>query len=477
MLALLNQYIDYERKQTVGKCRTKSLFLRTCYEKIHWIGALLDDKNDGAIKSLDHKVYHHLRLYRLILKMGNCEYDNNSWCSELEETDSSVVQAESALELCYDEIKRQKIIFEFLATHEHFGKFDEKMLLKHHVMSSLLSLQVDFSMQNYEAIKKLLQMNNRSQNHQITITGKTWKSHSNEVDLFNEYMIVKLYLTMIQSDEVSQETIDANLQHIRGLLKTITDGKVLFRLMQNVFTLIFLRFEHIRKTKRKRKNSEIQSGSFSNQNNSQVTDTVSDTTVETLLHGFVCLRETLKVILNSMRLFLMSFDKSPVYKASHDDLKVKFGVLLKNVDNSLWRLRIIENDGGKKEKTQQSVKEWIRLHDVKTSNVTLEVTSDEENLVPKRTHRKKLKKRAKLAVKTDDNDEASDDLIEYVATQSSVTENSEHRTQSRSTESQRRVRSIIPKVLMNPESLIAMCLLKDDHENVQKLIQVSLSFT
>lgn len=474
---LLTQYMDYERQQLSGKCQTKSLFLRTCYDKVHWIGTLLEGGNDDAIRALNHKVYHHLRLFRLILKLGSYSYDDTSWHSDLDAIDATVVESESALELCLIELTRQKHVFKFLNSHHHVGHFDNKMLVNNNIMNNLLALQVDFSSVNYGEVRKLLELNLELNERQLQISLISPEVSRTEVELLKEYMIIKLYLNLIQSNDATQERIEEQLQQIRILIKTINDGKILFQLMQNIFTLVFLRFEHIRKTKRKRKNSEIQSGSFSNHNNSQTTD-VSDTTVDTLLTGFVCLRTSLKAILNSMRLFLMALDQREVYRVCDDALKEKFVKMLKDVDNTLWRLQMIDSEGQKKLKSIQSVKEWIKHYDtdnVKAFKVQLEITSEDEQKMPKKkVYRKKLRKRLKIAPQTDGNDEASDDPIEFqLATETSLTENSENRTQSRSTESQRRVRSIVSKLLIDPESLVTICLLKNDDENVQKVIQVS----
>lgn len=479
VLTLLTQYMEYEKQQIIGKCQTKSLFLRTCSDKVHWIETLLEAKNDSAISVLNHKVYQHLRLFRLILEVGSVSYDDNFWCSDLDKIDVNVVEPGSALELCHIELTRQKNVVQFLSSHHHVGHFDSKMLVKNNILNNLLSLQVDCTAANYGAIKNLLETNFELNQRQLQISLAQPATSRTEVHLLSEYMIVKLYLNLIQSSETTQEFVEEHLKQIRVLFKTINDGKILFQLMQNVFTLVFLRFEHIRKTKRKRKNSEIQSGSISNHINSHTTD-VSDATVDTLLNGFVCLKISLKAILNSLRLFLMALDQRAVYQTCDDDLKEKFVKMLKDVDNTLWRLQIIDNEGQKKLKSTQSVKEWIKPHDVnnaKASNVQLEITSEDETKTPKKkVYRKKLKKRLKIALQTDDNDEASDDPIEFLlVTETSQTENSENRTQSRSTESQRRVRSIVSKLLMDPESLLTLCMLKNDHENVRKIIQVSVT--
>lgn len=476
---LLTQYMNYERQQIIEKCQMKAMFLRACCEKVHWIGTLLKAENDDAICSMNHKVYHHLKFFRLILNMGNVNYYETLWRSELDSIDASVIQSESVLDLCYGELQRLKHIFDFEASHHHDGTFDDKMLVKNHILNNLLSFQIDVSIQNYEAIRDLLKVNEEINEHQLKISHEPSYKKRTEVDLLNEYMIIKLYLNIVQSNDATHEMIDEQLTFIRMLLIAINDGNLLFRLMQNVYTLVFLRFEHIRKTKRKRKNSEMQSGSISNQNNSLTTD-VSDTTVETLQSGFVCLKTSLKAILNSMRLFLIKLDQLEFYQTCDIELKLKFARILKSVNNTLWRLTIIENESQKKVRSTQSIKEWIKMHDhddynAKVATSNLEVTSDDEKNPPKKkVYRKKLKKRPKVAMKSDENDEASDDPVEFqLVTETSLTENSEHRTQSRSIESQRRVRSIISRLVMDPESLVTVCMLRDDHESVEKVIQVS----
>lgn len=446
----------------------KPLFLRTCHEKIHFIGALLDCANDTVISKLDHKVFHHLRLFRLILQMGNISLDGHSWWSQFEAIDANAVEAGSAMELCHIELKRLKEILQFLNQHDNLGNIDDRFLTTNHMLNHLLGLQVNFNMKNAESIRHFIQINHELSQQQRAIADSAVDGSSRtEVELFNEFMIVKLYLNIIQSNAASQETIDEQMSFIRTLLKSINDGKVLFQLIQNVFTLLFLRFEHIRKTKRKR------SGSLSF-HNSHTTD-VSDTTVETLLTGFVCLKMNLISLLNSLRLFLMGLDEMEVYKSCDNLLKAKFGKILRNVDNALWRLRIIESEGAKKVKSIARIREWITTHSEHkvSSNGQTVITSDEEKIHPrKKVYRKKLKKRIKLALGTEENDEASDDPIEFqLVTESSITEHSG--AQSRSTESQRKVRSIMSKVLMGPESLLAVCMLKNDQPNVKRIISVS----
>jgi hypothetical protein len=425
----------------------KSLFLRTCHEKVHWIGAVLDVANDDAIRGCRPEVYHHLRLARLILRMKRESYGEKEWWRELKGIDGKVLGEESAMKLCHDELMRQMKICEFLLPLQ---PFNDQIFQKNLLLPQLLTLQVDFSIESYENLRNLLAAT----------------QNPSETRLLDQYMIVKLYLDVIQAPEPSQDFLESHLHCIRELLKSVDDGEILCQLMQTVLTLLFLRFEHIRKTKRKRKNSEARSGSQSNQNNSHATD-VSDATVDAQQNGFVCLKMSLKAILNSMRRFLMN------HKSSEGELRGKFEEILRIVDNALWRLTIVESDVSNPTKSLESVKEFVKFHEPK-SPTKFEVTSDEDKTTPKKkVNRKKMKKRPRSFAKSDENDEASDDPIDYQLVTETSVENSEIRTQSRSTESQKRVRSVITKVLMSPESLVAVCMLKGDEENVGKIIKVS----
>lgn len=469
--------MNYEQLQIKEKCQMKSLFLRTCSDKVHWIETLLDVKNDDAISALDHRVYHHLKFFRLIIKVGCLNYSDTSWWNDLEEIDRETLETGSALELCHLELVRQQKIFHFLSW-KSIENPDDRFLTKNHLLCHLLSMQIDITSENFFSIEELLRANQELNEKQLGMFESPLKVKKTEVQLFREYIIVKLYVSVIMCVGQNQEVIDSHLKLTEELLTSMSDADSLHKVLQNILTLIFLRFEHIRRTRRKRKSSEKLSSSVSNQNNSLTTD-VSDGTADTLLNGFVCLKSSLLTVLNSLRAFLVKLDRLDVYKSCDDEQKLKFASMIKVIDNTLWRLKIVENEGERRTPSGHSVKEWLCLHGTDSTLLSphLEITSDEEKKVPKKKiSRKKLKRRPKLVMQTDENDEASDEPVDHqLVTETSVTENSENRTQSRSNESHKRVRSVISKILMNPESLVAMCILKNDDDGVAKVIEVKLS--
>lgn len=113
--------------------------------------------------------------------------------------------------------------------------------------------------------------------------------------------------------------------------------------------------------------------------------------------------------------------------------------------------------------------QWLEFH-VNDPDKNQKMTSDEERETPKRkVLRKRLKKRSRVFTRSsDDNDEDSEN---HNFITESFTENSENRIKS--LETQKKVESIIPKMLMKPESLVALNLVKKNSQNVEKIIKVS----
>lgn len=448
--------MNYERQQNADKFSGKTLFLRTAYEKLHWMSELLNAANDDALSQLDRKVFQFLRLLRMVY---NAQFEH--W-PDLDSIDADVVPPGSSLELCHIELKKQKIILKFLDEHEHNGKFDHKILVENCIVQQLLSLRVNFSMETHEAIQKLFQDLHEFNQRQLEISNKP--TSRNELELLNEYMILKLHLDLIQSDDADSD----NLQHARSLLRTINDGTALFLLVQNVFTLIFLRFEHVQNAKRKRMNSEAQSGNVSSQTNSHPTD-VSDPIGDMTQSGFMCLGSTVNVIVNSLRRFLMELDQLEVYGSCDDELKIRFEMMLKNVDDALWRMQILANSCDKLE-PRKSAKSWVKFHVVaKPADISSDISGDESETQKRKVKRKKHKRRPE---DYDESYEASGDSVPpQPATETSKTEASEK--QSMKSEPRSSGNGFFSSVLMSPESLLARCMLKNDLENAQKVIKVS----
>lgn len=410
----------------------------------------------------------NIALFRLLHKLENLTgFQPSQWLPEFDQIDTFVIESE-VLRLCVNEMSRQEAIFKALKTFS--SNNHNRMEIdtsKSYLMTQLLNISPNsFKMENYDKILELLKFNHERNLFQLEkFQSSSDEESKTEMQLLNEYMIVKMYLNIIVNSP-SQENVEMNLNHIRSLLKTINDGNVLLRLLQTVFTLLFIRYEHVKKTKLKRRGSEPISPSTQN-NSTEISDNfINDSNGS----GFFCNKQNLEAILNSMRLFLMSLDITEAYKNSDIALKEKFTKVLKNVDSALWRLRIVsEKDENSCEKNY-STREWLTFHEIEGENI-VKLTSDEEKDSPKRkVVRKRVKRRSRMITISSDNDEDSEnENIHFLTPSTSLA--SENRVKSLENQEMRN-ESIIPKVLMNAESLVALCVMKKDYQSkVENIIK------
>jgi hypothetical protein len=464
----LNLYLDCVQHQLMKKFDLKSFYLKCTHQKKHWIEQVFDSKNDEQMKkNFNFTLANYIVLCRIILK-GNCKniFDTENCQHEYSYIDSTVI-TNDVLNLCYSELSRQFEINKFLASQPLHSKCPIDMT-KNHLMIQLLNNQIHFKMDEYEKILDVIKTNYELTLHQITNFNLVKEmQEKTEMQLLNEYMIIKMYV--LQSIHSSCDSINEYLNHIRGLFKTINDGSVVLRLTQIIMTLIFVRYEHIKKTKLKKRGSEISGSNYNNSFNS--TDISDNVFIDIHKSGFVCSKDSVKGILNSLRLFLTSLDITEAYKNSNLELKEKFTAMLKIVDNAIWRLQIIDCEKSTEVETHgiRESREWINFHGSDTTNIK-KSTNDEKFEVKRRVLRKKQKRGSKACIKSDDNDEDSDDKQQI--TEATLTEFSEVRMKSFENEIKKQTDDIIKKMLLNPESLLALCAIRNDDENVQKLIKV-----
>lgn len=456
--------MEYERERLLQKSISqKFLFLKCFYQRKHWIESILNADNDNLIKELiNEDLYNHIALYRLILKMDKSNFIDDHTLSD-EFMQINVIEGNEVLSLCMNELTRQHTIAQFIKVHSFNNAAID--MSKSFILTQLLSaIPSYFKMENYEKMLKLL-----NQNHTLNeLQGRSFH-HKTEMQLFNEYMVVKIYLShILKMPNSSCESIDASLNNIRSVLKTINDGNVLLQVLKTVFTLIFIRCEHIRKTKFKKRGSESHSGSFLGQNNSHSTEISDNVFIDVHHNGFLCDKECLEAILNSLRLFLMSLDVTEAYKNSDTRLREEFSAMLKSVDNALWRLRIVTENTSSNPTKKYSAREWLAFYE--HENAT-KMTSDEDSQVPKRkVTRKRLKRRSRVMTKSsDENDEDSENNYHFI-TESTHTELSENRIKH--LEAHKKCESIIPKLIMKPESLVALCMIHKDEGNMERVIKV-----
>ena len=440
---------------------------------------------------LNNHLCQHINLFKMITYSGHC-ISVDSWlhfinkCSSEIEIDNEVIRND-VLKLCLLEITRRQNVLNFLNQNSNYEMIDENALAKKTIMTHLLDY-VNFRADNYDSIKQILQHNQELTKKQLEIYNTTngKKQIKSENQLLNEYLFVKLYLDFIlmtNEDNVDEEIIEASLSRIRTLYRSYDNAEKLFELIEKSLLLVFMRYEHLRKTKCDSNDSGKTLNSPTISNLSQTNTEISDGEILKeikLQSGFICSRKSIELILNSMSTFLMSNLHTDLFKNSNEDLKQKFRQLLNIVENTLWRLKIITKGVVETDEEDSftffKLNNLLKVHKVNNDQInsnSSEKNSDDDKKVPKKAMMKRRKKRPKSKL-SENNDEASVSPSEYCNTSDTTIASIETLNVNVDSfiESHKKSKSIIPSLLMSPENLIRMCLIKNDNRNIDKLIKV-----
>ncbi|CAO1392357.1 unnamed protein product [Diamesa hyperborea] len=487
---LLNQYFEYEREKTIENFKLKSLLLQVFQNKKHWFLSMINTDAVNIKKYLNNHLCQHINLFKMITYSGHC-VSVDSWlhfinkCSSEIEIDSEVIRND-VLKLCLLEIKKRQNVFNFLNKNSNYELIDENALGKKTIMTHLLDY-VNFRADNYDSIKFILQHNQELTDKQLeiynTVDGN--KQIKSESQLLNEYLFVKLHLDLIlmtNEDNVDEELIEDSLSRIRTLYRSFENAEKLYELIEKSLLLVFMRYEHVRKTKCDSNDSNKTLNSPSTFSNLSQTNTeISDGEILKefkLQSGFICCQKSIELILNSMSTFLMSNLHTDLFRNSNEDLKQKFRQLLNTVENTLWRLKIVTKGIGDPEdedsNTFLKLSNLLKVHknyDPINSNSS-EKNSDDDKKLPKKATLRRRKKRPKSKV-SEDNDEESGSPSEYCHTSDTTAASIEtlNVNVESFTETHKKSKSIIPSLLMSPENLIRTCLIKNDNRNIDKLIK------
>ncbi|CAO1403533.1 unnamed protein product [Diamesa serratosioi] len=487
---LLNQYFECEREQTIESFQLKSLLLQVFQNKTHWFLTMLNTDAVNIKKYLSNHLCQHINLFKMITFSGHC-VSVDSWlnfiniCSSEIEIDSEVIRND-VLKMFLLEIKRRQFVLNFLKKNSNYEIIDENALAKKNVMTHLLDY-VNFHAGNYDSIKHILLQNQELTEKQLEIynIGHENNHIKSESQLMNEYLIIKLYLDLIlmtNEDNVNEELVEASLSRIRTLYRSFDRAEKLYELIEKSFLLLFIRYEHVRKTKFQSNDSNktLNSPTISNlsQTNTEISD--GETLKEFKLQsGFICSKKSIELILNSMSSFLMSNMHTDLFKNTNEDLKQKFKQLLNTVENTMWRLKIVTKciDNKNEEDSMNFFKlnTLLKVHKVNNDPITSnssEKYSDDDKKVPKKIMMRRRKKRPKSKV-SEDNDDESDSPSEYCNTSDTTAASIETLNINVDSfiETHKKSKSIIPSLLMSPENLIRTCLIKNDNRNIDKLIK------
>ena len=467
----LLQFLSYERETLWDEITLKSLFLQSVLRKQHWIQALLDAASSE--KSFNAILNQHIELFKVIAFCSkNCD-NAELWLDYvpkvLQSTNFNGVCSDS-LRMCHLELQRQTFLLEFLRDNSSFQKIGDSCA-KFSILESLLDY-VDFNSNNYVKIEQLIEQNHQLKLQQLSIHQKIEINQiCSDSHLLREYLIIKFSLDLIQTENVNPMFEQKVLNSIKVLFRSIEEEEIFVKIAEIVFSLLFLRYEHIRKSKR---GSNLESRSMTT---SIITSSPSyysqlslPIKIDPPQAGFVCSRKTLELLLNLLKSVCVQRKHSKPDQNCNDSIKLRFKRINDSVTEGLWRLSLLE------EKMEMNAKGGIftayNYHLALKFHKTLsdgenssERTSEEDKLKHKvkKPFKRKLRKRSQPKTWSDGNERSSMSL------QTSNTDVSGNAGDSGDDAS--RTTNIICRMLMNPPSLVTISM--DNQQTVQQILEVS----
>ena len=474
---LLLHFLSYERETLWPQKNIKSLFLHTVLRKQHWLLALLDSAA-SLENNFNATLNQHIELFKLIA-FCNSSLDNAdlwlAFVSKVQKATNFNGAYSDSLKMCHLEVQRQAFLLDFLRANSKFRTIGD-VVVKFSILEPLLE-HVDFNSNLYTKIEQLLEKNHQLKMEQLSIhQNKVLNLTCNDTHLLREYYIVKLTLDLLL-DEIP---VGANEQKIISVIKlmfrNIDNVESFVRTVEIVFSLLFLRHEHIRKAKR---GSNVESKSMTTSVLTSPPTFYSQMSLSIKLEppqvGFVCSRRVLEIILNFLRSVCVQRKHSKPSQNCNDSIKLRLKTINDEISEGLWRLTLIPEKTspfvGSGKVTNFNYQLALKFHkSASDGDNSSERTSEEDQLKQKKVKKpfkRKLKKRVPRATSDGGNDRSS------MSVQTSNTDVSDNVRDSAEFEDSSRTKNIICRMLMSPQSLINNSM--DNPQAVEQVLEVKKS--
>lgn len=387
----------------------------------------------------------YLRFVQLVLRIKKFDLFNDmSWWNELDKL--SEISNSEIYSVAFCEMKRKLDILRFLQGYCLDKKLLMQIMTSREILQPMIDSDFKISLENYVELKVLLEKNDEYLRKQVPSV-----TFDSEFDKLNECLVIKLYLDIIQSSDPSQEFINEHTNEILKLLKLITKGDILLKILLNVFNMTHLRHEQFERTKIVRYGYEVSS-----------TNNMSK--LKYLKNDLVCCQKSLKEILESMRTFLLCFDQSDIYRDCDRDMKSKFDEVLRYIETVLWKFKIVAVKNTKNEfkfgivscHNYSAFLESENIHRIQYSSSENEIMGQKRKMLTK----KKLRKCKKSTFRnTSDSDDES-------SQENSITKNVnfDHRLTTNGN-------NIVNLPTMEPEKLLNLSVMKCDYVIAERIIK------
>lgn len=437
LLGVLSDFTVLKKFDDCEDFTDKSVYLNVVEKKKHWIDLCLENSETGF---LDEQKLFLIRLSvrksdRIISKIDPLKLEGFSL-------------------KYFWEIERQQKLLKFIKI-KNFTDISKTFNL-----IDYLSMNLNLSQVDYHQIRNLISENFE---HNLKIT-EFKNQESLESYLFDQYSTLRIVLEIIFMDSSNLIDIESNLLLIKIIFRNIKNLSSLIELLECVFSLLFLRYDHqydsrdLNETSDPAVSDENPEESHSSKNHSR-NYSKSPT-------GFICTKIIVFKILNTLKTIITQKRHSKQFEESSEQLKTKFQKISNYINDGLWRLslfttsQLTENNTKFENFNQKSVVQPYPPDEHKSS-------SDDEVSKEKTTQGLRRRPRKKRFL------QKSDGTGESESTNLEILKKS-FEEQSSNSSGRKCGPSIITKMLGSSESLVAVCLIHGDLENIKLIIKVRI---
>lgn len=418
----------------------KSIYLNVIEKRKHWIDLYLENFLNGTF--LDETIQQNIFLVKLSMK----------------KSDRIIAKIDSTKLIGFSlkyfwEIERQQKLMKFIKI-KNFTEISKTFNLIDFLIKNVNLSQVD-----YHQIRNLI-----NENFQLNTKITEFKNQENfECYLFDQYATVRNFLEIIFMESTSD--IESNLLLIRIIFRNIKNLSSFIELLESVFSLLFIRYDH--QYDSRDLNETLDPAVSSDENPEESHSSKNYTKSPT---GFICSKIIVYKILNTLKTIITQKKHSKQFEESSEILKSKFQKISNYINDGLWRLSLFTSTT-----TNQLIENHTKFENFDSKQLVKPYPTDDnqsssddddnssEKTTPTAVRRRPRKKR--YLQKSDGTGESESTNLEILK--------KSFEEQSSNSSGRKCGTSIITKMLGSSESLVAVCLTHGDLENIKLIIKVS----
>ncbi|XP_055923845.1 zinc finger FYVE domain-containing protein 26 homolog [Eupeodes corollae] len=308
----------------------------------------------------------------------------------------------------------------------------------------------------YDEIRQVIESNHTFEN-QSTVLASMRDSELETLTYF--FVLAGVYDIIINRSKVFEkfyEFAQEKISRLKIIIRQIRNIDVLCNLMEDIFQLVFLRWEHL--------DSTTASRHFDKKKSTSSTD-AAETRPETGLsaggrHGFICQGAALKFIFSFLKHFITQKLHSEEYKICSERIKLRFTRVMDCINDGLWKYSVLEKICDTEvESFQMEAEDLLQLVQLHRENIEKTSSEDEskERINYASLSRRKAKKRRRATFGGGEQQRIGVGIARKPG--GVILTDISNR------------KSIIPNMLTTPENLAIMALAMKNFNDVKYIIQ------